>query len=42
MLGQKRLAYVAGFKLKVIRFAEQWNYSVAARHFKPNEKQTRE
>lgn len=42
MPGQKRTAYAAGFKLKVVAFAEQSNNSMAARHFTVNEKLVRD
>lgn len=41
MSQQRRTAYEAGFKLKVVAFALETNNSVAARRFSVNEKQVR-
>jgi transposase-like protein len=41
MSGQRRTAYEAGFKLKVVACALETNNSVAARQFSVNEKQVR-
>lgn len=38
---QKRTSYEAGFKLKVVAYAEETNNSAAARRFSVNEKQVR-